>query len=481
MLIGFVLSAGFLLLSYSSVMSHYLWDEDDFVYVSKAVDESSPAYIFESESYIQAFPRPVTHLYFWIIALFSGTVIWPYYLTNLLLYAAGSVLLFRLVFKLSGNLLTGMLAGVFYLVCPCATDNLYWMAAGSTGFLAGFFMLLTALIYLKARDTTGCKLWILACLTAILATGAKESALSLPLLLTLLEFADGKKRSGWWKRLLPFYVITLLFAVNVIAVQLSFTNEANFSRYGLNWMIPRNLLHFVLFPLVGIMPPNTGEYNLFKMIFYPILWSLPFFLGSAESKRLVRFGLAWIVLSSLPFLAWYMNLEGFFPRICDIASRYFNIPSMGAAMIAGGFIMMLHERTGRKITIGAIVLTITVMAVTGVKWTHEKVQEVISIAETSRNITDLALFSWNGSDTLYVGSFGFRDVRIESYNRMYFEGKLVQCDTYPENVQAGTRILMGPKTSPRLYEYDGNGWRILQSFLSCERTVETDQDSSRSR
>ena len=479
MFIGFVLAAGFLLLSYSSVMSHYLWDEDDFFYISKAVDESSPAYIFESESYIQAFPRPVTHLYFWIISLFSGTVIWPYYLTNLLLYAAGSVLLFRLVFKLSGNLPTGILAGVFYLVCPCATDNLYWMAAGSTGFLSGFFMLLTALIYLKARESTGCRLWILAGLTAIIATGAKESALSLPLLLTLLEFADGKKRCGLWKRLLPFYLITLLFAVNVIAVQLSYSNEANFSRYGLTWMVPRNLLHFVLFPLVGVMPPNTGEYTLFKMIFYPILWSLPFFLGSSESKRLVRLGFAWIVLSSLPFLGWYMNLEGFFPRICDISSRYFNIPSMGVAMVAAGFVMMLYEKTRREITAVAAVLAITVMAVTGVKWIHGNVQNTVSIAETSRNISDLILLCWNGSDTLYVGSFGFRDVRIDSYNRMYFDGKLVQCDTFPVNVQTGARILMGPKTSPRLFEYNGSDWRVIRSFLSCERT--TDPDSSLSQ
>lgn len=53
MLGGFVLAAGFLLLSYSSVLSQYFWDEDDFAYVSNAINENSPAYILNSEFYVR--------------------------------------------------------------------------------------------------------------------------------------------------------------------------------------------------------------------------------------------------------------------------------------------------------------------------------------------------------------------------------------------------------------------------------------------
>ncbi len=377
---------------------------------------------------------------------------------------------------MSGNLTAGLIAGVFYLISPCATDSLYWLAAGATGFLSGFFILLTANIYIQARRSTGRRLCIFAWFTAVLAMGSKESALSLPLLLTLLEFSESESRKGWFRRLLPFYLIAFLFVLNVALIQLSYPNDGNFSRYGLSWMIPRNLLHYFIYPLAGAMPPNIGEYTLIKLIVYPVMWILPLFLGSERAKKLTLLGFGWIGISSLPFLSWIMDFEGFLPRVCDIPSRYFNIPSMGASMVVCGFCLMLHDRFRKTISIITAVLILVFMVFTSVQWTHKKVQPIVHSAETEACLVDIALSSWNGANCLYIGAFGLSEFRIDCYNKMYFHGSLIQVDPFPLDAPAGARMLCGPAATPRLYIFDGNRWSVERSFDSCARTTEIIED-----
>lgn len=464
---GFVLAAGFLAVTYSSAFSQYLWDEDDFVYVSMAVQADSPAYIFQRESHVQEFPRPFTHLYLWLIALISGTLIWPYIFFNLLLYAASSVLLFRIVHRLSGSLPAGLMAGTFYLLSPCATDSLYWVAGGATGFLSGFLLLLTVNLYMISLEKGGIRYRVLALLAALLAMGAKESAFSLPLLLTIVDVTGNGERKGWLKRLLPFYILGLVFAVNILLVQLSYQDDANLTRYGLSWMIPRNLLHYYIYPLVGAMPPDVGEYTLLKMLVYPVIWIMPVFFGSSRSRKLLLQGFLWTGVSSLPFLPWVMNFQGFVPRVCDIPSRYFNIPSMGAAMIAGGLVLMLRDRFRKKAASLAMAVLIILTAFAGITWTRENVRAMEFSSDTASCLAQLLRSSHDGTGALYVCYFGFYETRIESYNRMYFDGQLLQVDSFPEYAAEGAKLLCGPKTGPSLWTFQGGEWRLERRFPSC--------------
>ncbi|OPL18672.1 MAG: hypothetical protein AVO35_04895 [Candidatus Aegiribacteria sp. MLS_C] len=469
---GFLFAAVFLLLSYGSILSHSFWDEDDFTYVSVAVDHDAPTYIFDRSYYVQMFPRPVTHLYFWVLSVFSGPTPWPYFLANLLLYAGSAVLVLRLVENLTGRMTVGAAAALFYLLSPCATDNLYWVAAGATGFLSGFLVLLTADLYTRHEYASSLRVRILALVAALLAMGSKESALSLPILLTVLDFTVDRGREGRLKRLLPFYILTGFFVLNVVMVQLSYPDDANFTRYGLSWMIPRNLLHFVVYPLVASMPPDTGEYTVLKMVLYPLLWLSTLFLGSRDARRLVLQGFLWIATVSLPFLPWTMGFQGFFPGLCDIPSRYFNLPSIGAAFVMAGFVMMMRDRIGRTASWAAACILFAALGTGGVIWTREAVKPMQEGASTDRCLVDAALECWDGSGTLYIGAFGFRPQRIESYNRMYFDGNLVQCQPFPGMVRTGDRMLVGPKTSPALYVYDGRTWRVQRTFQNCDMTTQ---------
>jgi len=221
LILGFLLAAGFLLLAYGSVLSQFFWDEDDFVYVSSAVGHSDPGYIFQRQFNVQEFPRPVTHLYFWLVSRLAGPAAWPYLLSNLLLYALSTVLLFKVVKKLTGNEYASIAVALLYLISPCATSNLFWVAAGATGYVSATLMLAALSLYLRSDFDVNPKVRIVAWAVALLAMGAKESALSLPLLMLMMDLTLARRRQGWFRRVLPFFIIAGLLALNVITVQLS--------------------------------------------------------------------------------------------------------------------------------------------------------------------------------------------------------------------------------------------------------------------
>jgi len=233
-------------------------------------------------------------------------------------------------------------------------------------------------------------------------------------------------------------------------------------------MILRNLMHYIIYPLIGALPPSVGEYTLLKMIIYPLLWAAPFVFGSRKVKRFAFFGLIWIVMTSLPYLPWIMGVQGFFPRICDIPSRYFNLPSMGAAMVMVSFIWMLWKKWGRRTAIPALILLTVTLTMFSVEWVRRETRRFVRNGIVTELLLNVMKDSYSPGRILYVGSFGFRPSRIASYNIMYFDGNLVQCQPFPQNVPEGTRLLCGPNTSPVLFYLENGNWTLQRRYDDCQ-------------
>lgn len=467
----FIFAAGYLLTFHSDALSTYFWDEDDLVYVSMGYSNNLPDYIFSNESLVQCFPRPTTHLYCWLIASMAGNTIWPYFLSNILLLSASTVLLFFLSRKLFGSIFAGLFIGLFFLLSPCATDNIYWFAAGATGYLSSFLILFALTLYHAARTGVKKKNKVLAMtgayIAAILAIGAKEAAVSLPLLLTLIELTGDLPRKNRYKSLMPFYGLAAAYGLYVILVQLSFPEDGNFSKYRVSWIMLQNLLHYITYPLVGMLPPNAGEYNVLKLIVYPILWTSPLIFGSKKTKSIVLFGLVWIILSSLPYLPWTVGLTGFFPKVCEIQSRYFDLPSAGATIVMFGFFRMLKKLMRKEIVFSLAVIFAVAISFSGIELIKEKAEPMLMRAESRFRLMTILRTSWNGINPFYVGYFGFQQTTIDAYNLLYFNGNLIMLDGIPQGVPAGTRMMTGPIYTPVLTEFDGYNWFVKHRFESC--------------
>lgn len=469
----------FTALNNSRALTTYFWDEDDLVYVSMGYSNFVPDYLFSSESLVQYFPRPVTHLYSWMIAFFAGTTVWPYFLANMLLHTISAYLLYRIVRKLFDSGFMAVTAGVFFLISPSTADSFYWYAAGATTFLSTALLLGSLSLFLDAKrqdSTLKPRTLALSVFMGLLAIGAKEAAVILPLLIILMASITGTGTGKALKQAIPFLVISLLFGLYVVLVQLDNPRGGNFSRYALSMLCLRNLVHFVTYPLAGSLPFRNGVYTLLKLIIYPSLWILSYLLGSAKTKKAISAGLFLLIISSLPYLPWKTGFTEFFPEVCDIETRYFYLPMAGAAIIVSGFLQMLREKIGRKTAYTVACVFLLTLAITGRSLTEERAAPMLQRAATRSNLQQLFLNNWDGNGPLYVGYFGFNHSTISSYNALYFHGNLIMYDGVPRGVLRGTQMFTGPVTSPVLSEFNGISWSVVERFPSCVGNIETAGD-----
>ena len=100
-------------------------------------------------------------------------------------------------------------AGAFFFGFHAALIDAWWKPMFVFDLLCGTFSLAAFLLYVYDR-------WILSLIAFWLAYKSKELAIMLPVALACYELWFGGKR---WKRLVPFFAISLLFGVQVLILR----------------------------------------------------------------------------------------------------------------------------------------------------------------------------------------------------------------------------------------------------------------------
>src|SRR5262249_3455869 len=130
------------------------------------------------------------------------------------LHLANVLLLWLLLRKL-GFELAAAFAGALFFAFEIAVFDVYWKPMYVFDLLCGAFCLLSLLAY---RSN-----WIIPSLLAFwFAFRAKEVAIMLPVVLAAYEFSRGEKR---WKRLVPFFAISLLLGIQALVANQSRDND----------------------------------------------------------------------------------------------------------------------------------------------------------------------------------------------------------------------------------------------------------------
>jgi len=129
--------------------------------------------------------RPVTIFAFALNWELTGSSAAWMHAVNALLHALATVLVIRLVLRLGGGLPAAAAAGAVFAVHPVHVEAVSWLV-GRAEILATIFVLLACLLYLADRPPPALRIAGLAALYLV-ALGAKESAVTLPALLLLLD------------------------------------------------------------------------------------------------------------------------------------------------------------------------------------------------------------------------------------------------------------------------------------------------------
>ena len=144
-----------------------------------------------------------------------------YHCTNLLLHILNCLLVFALIYGLSGKQLTSLLVALLFAVHPLRVESVAWIAERKD-VLSALFYFLSLLSYLRYVKKTGRKFYGFCLLSLALSLLSKPVAVSQPFILVLIDYLINRKVD---KRNLvektPFFAVAVVFAGITLLTQKS--------------------------------------------------------------------------------------------------------------------------------------------------------------------------------------------------------------------------------------------------------------------
>jgi len=156
-----------------------VWDDKPLVFENPIIQATDGLYRiwFTTEPVDYC---PLTWSMFWVEWRLWGTNPAGYHVINILLHAAGAVLVWRVLREL--NVPAAWLAGLVFAIHPVNVASVAWISERKNT-LALVFFLLTILFYLKFDSQFGRRWYVLSLLMFVLALAAKASVVTIPLVL----------------------------------------------------------------------------------------------------------------------------------------------------------------------------------------------------------------------------------------------------------------------------------------------------------
>ena len=149
--------------------------------------------------------RPVGFFYYRLMGRTFKLNYPPYVVVIQVVHVLNAIILFSLLRRLNFTQVAAVAGALFYAF-HAAVMEAYWKPMYVFDLLCATLCLVTLLLYVRGR-------WILAMLTFWLAYKSKEIAVMLPVALLTYEFLLGRRN---WKRLVPFFEISLSFGLQAL-------------------------------------------------------------------------------------------------------------------------------------------------------------------------------------------------------------------------------------------------------------------------
>ena len=384
-LAGLLLLLAVVLVYQSVGHAGYVWD--DSVLVVKNPCVVGPLGLKEVWTTKEADLCPLTITTFWAEHKLWGLAPLPYHLVNVLLHAAGAILLWRVLLSL--RVPGAWLGAALWALHPVQVESVAWIAEMKNT-LSGVFFLLAVLFFLRALGSSGLdggagRRWLVALtwLCAAMAMASKTSAMVLPVVLCLLAWwQEGRWR---WRTLLelgPVFLLALAAGSLSLWTQSTPSAAGGLAQVVRSW--PQRLAvagDVVWFYLGKLAWPHP------LMIVYPLWeidtrrWStfLPLLAVLAVLCVLWRQRRAWRttggLLAGAYFLAALLPVLGLVEirdfRHSFVFDHFQYLASMGPLALVGAGVVRVLPGRGWQSTVGAVLL----LALGLTSWQRTRVYE----------------------------------------------------------------------------------------------------------
>lgn len=221
-------------LSYANALRNdFVFDDNVQVLSNRMLRSLSNIFIVLTGSY-----RPLRD-----VSLMFDFAIWGdgpfgFHLTNILIHAANATLVFVIVRRLTGAVLTATFAALIFVVHPLQPDAVTYIS-GRRDVLFSFFYLASFYSYLNYRRSRSLIYILLFLVCWVLSLMAKEMAASLPAFIFVFSFCDiwGERTGSWlgrtWQALRGAFMrdkwlyLTLALAVPAYAYYMVFIKHSS--------------------------------------------------------------------------------------------------------------------------------------------------------------------------------------------------------------------------------------------------------------
>jgi tetratricopeptide (TPR) repeat protein len=376
--------------AYSGTMNSPFHFDDE----TSIVNNPAIRHVSDLEAIFRYSPsRFVTYFTFALNYDVGGLDVAGYHIVNVIIHLLGALVLWALVRQLlqtpvfggreavTKAVLLPLLSALIFVAHPAQTQAVTYIAQRSAS-LAALFYLAAVYWYLKARlhqlsDGAGVvvfKNYGLALTAGVLGIFSKETAITLPLALLLIEtyFLSASRKTSWF--FVGIVAVVLIAVPGVLVLSGLIESRIEGALPAWQYLLTQPRVWMVYLRLLVFPTGQSFDYD------FPISHSLfdPATIGSIvalsalgylafrlyRNHRILSFGAVWFGLTLLP--------ESSFVPLPDVIYEHrMYLPMAGASIIAASVLVKLTQSWSRSLALG--ILSIVVVSLAGLSFERNKV------------------------------------------------------------------------------------------------------------
>jgi len=340
------------------------WDDGDYVKNRTEFDLPGAAFVsWAFTTFTSSNWHPLTWLSLYLDHLLWGTNPYGYHLQNIVLHALNTVVLIYLLHLLFSTASAGLFwyavfAGAVFGLHPLRVESVAWVSERKD-LLCGLFYLasLTAyVLFLRADEGPRSRVWYgLSLLSCVLALLAKPMAVSLPVVLFIMDFLHGRRLTlRGIARKIPFGIFAAADALLTVHAQHSSGAIRAVVEYPLADRIMNAFYSYAFYLLKTLMPSGLSPFYPYRpavsslsaasisaAAFFLTVTGLVIYLRRSKGRRPLPAGWAWYVITLLPVIG--------IVQVGDqaAADRYTYLPLIGpVACAAAGLAWVVRKGAG---------------------------------------------------------------------------------------------------------------------------------------
>jgi tetratricopeptide (TPR) repeat protein len=309
------------------------WDDDVYVTANPDIRGLTVRNAVKAFSSSYGYYQPLTMLTYMADYGIRGLDPAVFHATSLFLHVVNALLVFLLLYRLSGSCAAGAAAALLFAVHPLRVESVAWITERKDVLSATFF-LLSLLAYWAYVSGGARRCYWLCLLTLVLSLLSKPGAMSQPFVLLLMDYLAGRRlglRSLLHKA--PFFAVAAVFAVVTFIMQrdsgamnpydsLMDLQKVLVPFYGILFYIGKIFLPVKLAALYPMPAPADVLMNA-ALALSPLVAAAAVYLCLRTRSRQLIFASLFFIITLLPVL----QMVSVGPAI--VADRYTYIPMIG--------------------------------------------------------------------------------------------------------------------------------------------------------